>query len=191
MRTASAWLLCLCACSATPPVPSAPRSGTPIPAASTTSPPNWKERIEQPYLYREHRGDYRDIPALISGVLRDADALGVERHGEPFVLFYDDPGNVPLAELRARVCVPTIARPTSSDGFRFDVLPREMVAYARVPGGAPEAAQGYPELLAYMRTLGWHAGAPIREVYHGFTADGSHAAEQVTEVQIPRAEAPR
>lgn len=146
---------------------------------------NWKERLEQPYVYLERHGDYRELGESMRALLAEAGELGLEARGAPFALFYDDPGRVPAAELRARVCLPVVERPARIGRLRFEVLPRAMVAYAEVSGPYPELPRSYPVLFAYLAELGWHAGAPIREVYLVNPSEVADHAELRAEVQIP------
>lgn len=146
---------------------------------------NWKERIEQPYLYLEHLGDYRDLGEAMRGLFAQAAELSLEPDGAPFALFYDDPGRTAADELRARVCLPVSDRPSRTGSLRFDILPRAMVVYARVRGAYPEVARSYPALFRYLQGLGWRPGGPVREVYLVNPAEVAQYDELLTEVQIP------
>src|SRR5262245_13949809 len=95
---------------------------------------NWKERLAQPYVYLEHHGDYRRLGDAMRALFQQAQELGIASTGAPFALFYDDPGQVSVEALRARACLPVADRPARLSGLEYDVLPRSMVAYARVPG---------------------------------------------------------
>jgi effector-binding domain-containing protein len=115
-----------------------------------------------------------------------AEGLGLQPAGAPFALFFDDPGRVPVAELRARACLPVLEPPARKHGLlEYDVLPRAMVVYARVQGAYPEAARIYPALFSYLRDLGWRQGGPVREVYLVDPLQASRDGEFLTEVQIP------
>jgi effector-binding domain-containing protein len=144
---------------------------------------NWKERLEQPYVYLEKRGDYRDLGEAMHRLLEEARALGLRGDGPPFALFFDDPGKVALSELRARVCFPVGERPAGTGALQYELLPRAMVVYARVPGAHAAVAHAYPALFSYLRELGWRPGGPVREVY--LMKEGENSEEFVTEVQIP------
>jgi effector-binding domain-containing protein len=146
---------------------------------------NWKERLAQPYVFLEKRGDYRELGDTMRTLLTAASELGLASKGPPFALFYDDPGRVQREELRARVCLPVAERPSGAGALRYDVLPRAMVVYAEVRGPYPELARSYPLLFAYLGELGWQAGAPIREVYLVNPSEVAGHGELVAEVQIP------
>jgi effector-binding domain-containing protein len=146
---------------------------------------NWKERLAQPYVFLELRGDYRRLGDGMRRLLAEAQELELELDGTPFALFYDDPGRVALDELRARVCLPVGARPGRLGALQYDVLPRAMVVYARVPGAYPEVARSYPALFAYLGELGWSQGGPVREQYLVNPLDAAQHSELLTEVQIP------
>lgn len=154
-------------------------------AASLPIVANWKERLAQPYVYLERQGDYRELGDSMRALLTEAAELGLESRGAPFALFYDDPGRVPAAELRARVCLSVDERPARLARLRYDVLPRAMVVYAEVPGPYSELARSYPVLFDYLRELGWRAGAPIRELYLVNPGEVTDLSELRAEVQVP------
>jgi AraC family transcriptional regulator len=160
----------------------------PVPsdAASVHSPleANWKERREQPYVFLEKRGDYRDLGRTMERLLADAHALELRGDGAPFALYLDDPGKVPLGELRSRVCYPVAERPAELGKLQFEVLPRAMVVYSRVRGPHSSVALAYPALFSYLRELGWQPGGPVRELYLA-GPEGAAPGEFVTEIQIP------
>jgi len=190
MKLPLAFLLVLSSCSAGRPAPESGWPATPIPANSPTeSAPqveaNWKERMAQPYVFVEHTGDYRKLGDAMRALLTLCAETEVERVGAPFALFFDDPGHVALAQLRARACLPVKESPGKLGRLKFDVLPRAMVVYARVPGAYPQVARSYPALFSYLRDMGWQAGGPIREVYLVNPADAVSYEELETEVQIP------
>lgn len=145
---------------------------------------NWKERLEQPYVFLEQRGDYRRLGDVVQRLCAEAQAQGLSCEGAPFTLLFDDPGKVPLSELRARACYPVAERPERLGDLGYDLLPRAMVVYARVPGAHPSVARAYPALFSYLRELGWQQGGPVREVYLVNGTD-TGLEELVTEVQIP------
>lgn len=146
---------------------------------------NWKERLAQPYLFLEQHGDYRRLGDGMRRLFAAAEGLGIEPGGVPFALFFDDPGRVPVDELRARVCLPVNERPGRLGELQYDILPRAMVVYARVPGAYPEVPRSYPALFSYLHELGWSQGGPVRELYLVNPLDVSAHSELVTEVQIP------
>ncbi len=150
---------------------------------------NWKERLPQPYVFVEHRGDYRGLGDPMRRLLETAAASDLELTGPPFALFFDDPGRVPVPGLRARACLPVADGNDLPAGVSYDVLPRTMVVYTRVAGAYPEVPRVYPALFHYVRELGWTPGGPVREVYLVNPAGIAHLDELVTEVQVPWAAA--
>lgn len=146
---------------------------------------NWKERMEQPYVYLGHRGDYRELGEVMRWLLSEAEDFGLEPVGPPFALFYDDPGRVPIDELRLRACLPLAEPRTRVGSLGYDLLPRAMVVYARVPGSHPEVTRSYPALFSYLGSLGWKQGGPVREIYLVDPTSAATYDELWTEVQIP------
>lgn len=145
---------------------------------------NWKERLEQPYVFREHRGSYTETGRLLPELHADAMRAGLTVTGPPFALFYDDPGRVAAGELRSRVCLPVVSESLPHD-MKLDVLPAATVAYAVVRGPYPDAPRAYPGILAYMQRFGWVEGGPIREVYLVSPASVATYDALLCEIQIP------
>ena len=145
---------------------------------------NYKQRLPEPYIYLEHRGDYRQAGARIAELLSAAQAQGAPVQGAPFILYYNDPAVTPVAELEARICIAIDADFSARQPLFMDMLPGVMVAYAAVGGPFPEVPRAYPGILAYLAERNWQPRPPIRELYLVSPAD--HApADLVTEVQIP------
>ncbi len=199
-RSSAPWLLVLLSCSAGAcratrvldgaaqgPVGAVRSQAIAIPASGGPAhvEANWKERLAQPYVFLEQHGDYRRLGDVMRRLFGAAETLGLEPEGAPFALFFDDPGSVALAELRARVCLPVSERPARLGDLQYDVLPRAMVVYARVPGAYPEVPRSYPALFAYLRELGWSQGGPVREVYLVNPREVESHEQLLTEVQIP------
>lgn len=146
---------------------------------------SWKDRLAQPYVFVEHRGSYAEVGPLLARVAVAMSEQGIEPWGPPFALFYDDPGSVPVPELRARACFPVGRAIEASGPLAFDVLPSGTVVYAFIGGPYPEVPLAYPALHRFAERLGWAAQAPIREVYLVNPGSVETFEELVCEVQIP------
>ena len=181
----------LAACQSTSPGPeTAWPAGVSLPDVALSVAPfetvhvNWKQRLREPYIYLDHRGDYRQAGARIAELLAAAGAQDAPVQGAPFVLFYDDPAVTPTEELEARICIAIDDSFSARTPLLMDDLPAVTVAYAAVGGPFPDVPRAYPGIFAYMAERGWQPRPPIREVYLVSPAD--HApSELVTEVQIP------
>lgn len=150
---------------------------------------NWKQRLGEAYIYLDHRGDYREAGPRIAELLGEAAAQGAPLRGAPFILYYDDPSDTPIASLRARIAIGlsdevTEQRFTPRPPLFLDQLPERPVVYAAVGGSYAEVARAYPGIIAYMQEKGWSPSTPIRESYLIRPA-GVPVDELVTEVQIP------
>ena len=151
---------------------------------------NWKQRLDQPYVYVDYVGDYRLAGDRIVDVFTALRSAGIAQAGPPFILYYDDPARVPIDGLRARVAIPTqglVARPPA--GMAADVLPSTTVVYAFVAGPYPEVPRSYPGLFAYLKSMNWVLNGPVREIYHVSPADVDHWDALVCEVQLPATQA--
>jgi effector-binding domain-containing protein len=192
-------VLLLCACQATPvpgvataPAPALPELPTDLPIAA---PPydqvavDWKQRLDQPYVFLAGTGSYTGIGTLLEELFAGASAQRIEVTGPPFALYYDDPGHVPADQLRMRACLPVGAPATPAAPLGYEVLDSTTVVYAYVSGPYPDVPRAYPALFGFLRRLDWVAAGPVREVYLRNPADVADWSELVTEVQIPAAAA--
>lgn len=150
---------------------------------------DWKQRIDQPYVYIEERGSYTGIGRVLERVFAAASEQGVTPNGAPFALYYDDPGKVKPENLRMRACLPVAAAVAARGDLQYGVLESTTVAYAFVGGAYPEVPRAYPALFAFLARLDWVENGPIREVYLVNPADVTDWSQLVTEVQIPATQA--
>ena len=146
---------------------------------------NWKHRRSQPYAFLEARGSYTQIGALLGELVAEAQRQGLAVDGPPFALYYDDPGRVPVAELRLRACLPLASQVAVDAPLACEVLPGTTVVYAFASGPYPEVPRAYPGLYRYMAELGWREDGPVRESYLVNPGEVTDFAELVTEIQIP------
>jgi effector-binding domain-containing protein len=151
---------------------------------------NWKQRLDQPYVYVEDRGDYRGIGKLLERAFAAADAAHVEASGPPFALYYDDPGKVAVDELRMRACLPVASPIEAREPLHYDVLDSTTVVYAYIGGPYPEVPRAYPGVFAFLKTLDWVENGPVREIYLRDPSEVASWDELVTEVQIPATRRP-
>ncbi len=146
---------------------------------------NWKQRIDQPYVYVEYAGPYYETGRLLPSVHQALSDAGLEAVGPPFALFYDDPGVVPADQLRSRACVPVDGMPKHLGSLSYDVLPSQTVAYAVVGGPYPDVPRAYPGIYRYMNRMGWVEDGPVREIYLVPPGAVQDYSQLMTEVQIP------
>ena len=161
------------------------------PDLALTTPPyaevhaNWKQRLDQPYVYVDWVGSYTRIGEALAQADKAVREQGLEPSGPPFALYYDDPGTVRAEVLRARACFPMNSVVTPTAGLKYDVLESTTVVYAFVSGPYPEVPRAYAGLFEYMRSLSWSEAGPIRESYLVDPGAVSDWNQLVTEVQIP------
>jgi AraC family transcriptional regulator len=146
---------------------------------------NWKQRLDQPYVFVEYTGSYTETGRLLPAIHAAMRDQGLEPSGPPFALFYDDPGKVPAAQLVSRACVPVDRVVSPTGNLLFDVLPSTTVVYAFVTGPYPDVPMSYPGLYAFMNKMGWREDGPIRETYLIPPDSVSSFDQLTTEVQLP------
>ncbi len=148
---------------------------------------SWKQRLDQPYVYLEHRGSYTETGTLIPALHRELAAQGLEASGAPFCLFYDDPALVPVSSLRSRACLPIAGARSPRSPLAYDVLPSTTVAYAYASGPYHEVPRMYPGIYRFMAHMNWVENGPIREMYLVPPSQGTSPEQLICEVQIPAA----
>ena len=148
---------------------------------------SWKQRLDQPYVYLEHRGSYTETGTLLPALHRELAAQGLEPSGAPFCLFYDDPALVPVAGLRSRACVPIAGPRSPRSPLAYDVLPSTTVAYAYASGSYADVPRMYPGIYRFMSHMNWVENGPIREVYLVAPTAAVRPQDLICEVQIPAA----
>lgn len=167
-----------------------------VPDLAVSHPPfsdlvaNYKERLEQAYVFVELRGPYTETGRSLPGLHARLAAQGVAVTGPPFALFYDDPGRVPAAELRSRACFPVERPPDPALGFEAEVLPAATVVYAVVSGPYPGVPRAYPGLDAFAERMGWVEAGPLREIYLTSPASVASYDELLCEIQLPVTQRP-
>jgi len=172
---------------------SAPAARTPghSPDVALSRPPydqvhvDWKQRVEQPYIYLELLGDTREAGRWIPLLVEHAAKQNAPVSGPPFGLYFDDPARTPVAERRARICLPVAAQLSVASPLGFAVLPAANVAYARVSGAYPDVMHSHAGVFGYMRERGWALDGPVRETYLVNPATVRGHEELITEVQVP------
>ncbi len=146
---------------------------------------NWKQRLDQPYVFLEHQGDYRIAGKRFTelhGLLAERD---IAVAGPPFILFYDDPSAVPVDQLRSRVCLPVAGAVSAQGKLRYEVLPSTTVVYAVVSGPYPETPRAYPGMYRYLESMHWVENGPLREIYLVRPDATGNWDELLCEIQIP------
>ena len=146
---------------------------------------NWKQRLDQPYVFFENRGDYRLAGQRFEALHEALRESAIIASGPPFMLFYDDPAKVPVDELRSRVCLPVGTQVAAQAPLAFDILPSTTVVYAVVAGPYPEVPRAYPGLYRYLDSMHWVENGPLREIYLVKPDASGGWDELLCEVQIP------
>jgi effector-binding domain-containing protein len=146
---------------------------------------NWKQRLDQTYVYVDLVGSYTRIGKALESADAAMRVQGIPAAGPPFALYFDDPARVAADELRARACFPVDRRVAVEPPLEVDVLPGTTVVYAFVAGPYPEVPRAYPGIFAFLERMRWREAGPIREIYWVHPGTVTDWNELVTEVQIP------
>ncbi len=146
---------------------------------------NWKDRIDQSYVYIECTGPYKKTGTLLPEVHRLLATQGIKPAGPPFALYYDDPSNTAPSKLRSRACVPVGAWTRPAPPLNKDTLPSRTVAYAVASGPYPGVPACYPGVFGYMSKMNWAIAGPIREIYMIPPSEVSSYEDLLCEIQVP------
>jgi effector-binding domain-containing protein len=151
---------------------------------------NYKERLDEAYVFVDVLGSYTETGRELGPLHDRMRSAGVRAAGPPFGLFYDDPGETPVNELRSRACFPVEPEASLPAEFERDVLPPTTVVYAVVSGPYPDAPRAYRGLFEYANRLGWTESGPLREIYLVAPASVASFDELLCEIQLPVTSAP-
>ncbi len=162
-------------------VPDVPVSLAPYGVVHT----DWKQRVEQPYVFLEILGDYSETGLHLNSLMHHVEAQGLRPTGPPFGLFFDDPGRIATKSLRSRLAIPVEGLAAAAPPLGFDLLPAANVLYSRVAGPYRNVSAAYPGMFDEMRGNGWVLLSPIREVYLVDPGQVQSFDQLITEVQMP------
>jgi len=93
------------------------------------------------------------------------DSKGMEQSGYPFCLYYDNPSETPVLQLRSEACIP-VGKPFEPEGqFKMKQFPETQVAETRHQGPPEEFAKTYGPFLEGLLKQGYQLVGPAREYY--------------------------
>lgn len=146
---------------------------------------NWKQRLDQPYVFLELVGDYDSTRRQLGLLAQYAHAQGFAPSGPPFALFYDDPSRVSVDERRSRICLPIATTAQAASPLGFDVLSAEPVVYGFVRGAYRDLEGAYGGMFEYLGERSWMLTGPIREIYLVDPSTVQGSEELIAELQMP------
>lgn len=125
----------------------------------------------------------KKLEQLMSWLLR----VGHPYSSDPLALYYDDPAEVPVDDLRAEVCLPVEEACEPADEIERKQLPGVTVAFAMHQGPYGKIPQLYPEIFQWISENGYRPveGLPTREVFQVMYGQVDDPQDFVTEVQVP------
>ena len=145
---------------------------------------SWKQRLDQAYVWLEHRGPYGEVGRSVQALLAEVERQGIEPAGPVFGLFDDDPAAVAPENLRARVCVPVQGGQRIHAPLQYAVLPGKPVVYALVGGAYAQVPGSWAGLERYLSERGWVTDGPWRQIFLN-PGEAASPDELLTEVQVP------
>ncbi|QDU67544.1 GyrI-like domain-containing protein [Engelhardtia mirabilis] len=146
---------------------------------------DWKERLDQPYVFLELLGDYSETRRYLETLAKHAYSQGVAPSGPPFALFYDDPARVAPIDRRSRICLPVTGPIQVAGPLGYDILPSEPVVYGFVRGAYRDLENAYGGVFEYMGARSWVLTGPIREIYLTDPGTVRGPEELLAELQMP------
>jgi len=116
-----------------------------------------------------HSGAYESIGDDMSGLKAWIDSKGIRQSGYPFCLFFDNPSETPVGQLRSEACIPVITKFEPEGKFRSKVLEEVRVAETRHRGPSSQFAATYGPFLESLISSGYRLVGPAREYYTTIT----------------------
>ena len=115
--------------------------------------------------YVSHKGSYQTIGDDMRDLKAWIDSKGIEQAGYAFCLYFDNPSETPVDELRSEACIP-VSKPFSPEGeHSVKDLPPALVAETRHEGPAEQFGMTYGPFLEGLLNSGYQILGPAREYY--------------------------
>lgn len=118
----------------------------------------------------ERRGPYSGVGESMRMLKSWMDSKGIEQHGSPFCLFYDNPLETPEQELRSEACIPVGGAFEPDGEYRMKEMEDTWVAETSHLGPPEEFAKTYGPFLEGLLSKGYRLAGPAREYFRS-TAD--------------------
>lgn len=113
----------------------------------------------------EFRGSYTVIGLAMEELAEWLDMRGIKYAGDPFCMFYDNPGETPESQLRSEACIP-VSTPFQPEGkFKLKELSEVDVAETRHEGPPEKFAMTYGPFLESLIRSGYKLLGPTREYF--------------------------
>ena len=113
----------------------------------------------------ERRGSYSGIGESMRELKGWIDSKGIEQAGYPFCLFYDNPTETPIPELRSEACIPVAGPFEPEKNIRMKEIAEAQVAETRHEGPPEEFARTYGPFLEGLLNGGYKILGPAREYF--------------------------
>ena len=130
------------------------------------------------------KGPYNDIGKAIGELMTWVIAKKIMPKGNPFGLFYDEPGKVPAESMRYEVCLPVSKEVVSDKVIKVKELPEMEVVSTIYMGPYDTVGSTYGQLMTWVTEKGYVINGPAREIY--MSNPSSTPTESLkTEIQFP------
>lgn len=136
-------------------------------------------------------GPYSEVGEQMLKLREWLDSKGISPAGDPFCLFYDNPGETPPGELRSEACIPVAGELQQGGEFGTKVFEGTEVAETSHRGPPEEFGKTYGPFLEGLLKAGYDFAGPAREFFHGASeakGPGYGYLIQQPVVKRPRAE---
>ena len=113
----------------------------------------------------EWKGAYSQIGGAMRELKNWIDSKGIEQSGYPFCLYYDNPSETPVEELRSEACIPVTAPFQPSGKFKLKSFEEAEVAETKHEGPPENFGMTYGPFLEGLLNSGYMIVGPAREFY--------------------------
>jgi effector-binding domain-containing protein len=130
------------------------------------------------------KGPYNDVGKTIGELMTWVMTKKIIPKGNPFGVYYDEPGKVPPESMRYEVCLPVSKEIKSDNVIKVKDLPEMEVVSTIYMGPYDKVGPTYGQLMTWVTEKGYVISGPAREIY--MSNSSSTPTESLkTEIQFP------
>lgn len=165
-----------------------PKKETPVKPATTTTAPTFEATVKtvgaMTVASIAKKGPYTEVGKTIGELMTWVVAKKIMPKGNPFGLYFDEPGKVPPESMRYEICLPVSKEIKSDKVIKIKELPEMEVVSTIYMGPYEKVGSTYGKLMTWITEKGYVVSGPAREIY--ISNPSSTPAESLkTEIQFP------
>ncbi len=124
-----------------------------------------KDQTPFPYAYLDCAGSYQQIPQKMMEFMGAFFKQGLKPAGGPFAIYFNDPRQVPEAELKWLIGMPIAPGAAPVDPLKKGEFGHPKVAVCVHVGPYDKVGETYAKMITFIDQNGWKVAGPPMEKY--------------------------